>query len=438
VVRHKVLTLRRNFSWAFAGHVLYGTAQWGMLVVFAKLGTPEMLGQFALGLAVVSPVITLTNLQLQQVQATDARQQYQFGDYLALRLITTPLAIVVILGIVFITDYRWETVLVILLVGLARAAESVSDVFYGLLQQRERMDRVAKSMVIKGLLSLIALSLGVYYLGSVVWGAVGLLFAWTLVLLAYDIWSGAVVLQDLPQGRPRLTSRKALLSKLQPRWQIKTLKELVRLALPLGVVAALVLLNTNIPRYFIERYLGEWELGIFAALAYIMVAGLLVLLAIAQAVSPRLAKHYVARNGRQFSMLLLRMLFVAVSLGLIGVLIALIAGQEILALLYGPEYAVYWDVFLWLMVAAAINYIGAILGVGMTAARYFGVQVPLYFSVVCSCAAACLWLVPAAGLRGAATALIIAAVVQLGGSLAVVAYILFSLHGQKSDDVSND
>jgi O-antigen/teichoic acid export membrane protein len=158
---------------------------------------------------------------------------------LALRLITTPLAIVVILGIVFITDYRWETVLVILLVGLARAAESVSDVFYGLLQQRERMDRVAKSMVIKGLLSLIALSLGVYYLGSVVWGAVGLLFAWTLVLLAYDIWSGAVVLQDLPQGRPRLTSRKALLSKLQPRWQIKTLKELVRLALPLGVVAAL-------------------------------------------------------------------------------------------------------------------------------------------------------------------------------------------------------
>jgi hypothetical protein len=68
-----------------------------MLVVFAKLGTPEMLGQFALGLAVVSPVITLTNLQLQQVQATDARQQYQFGDYLALRLITTPLAIVVIL-----------------------------------------------------------------------------------------------------------------------------------------------------------------------------------------------------------------------------------------------------------------------------------------------------------------------------------------------------
>jgi O-antigen/teichoic acid export membrane protein len=62
------------------------------------------------------------------------------------------------------------------------------------------------------------------------------------------------------------------------------------------------------------------------------------------------------------------MLFVAVSLGLIGVLIALIAGQEILALLYGPEYAVYWDVFLWLMVAAAINYIGAILGVGMTAA----------------------------------------------------------------------
>ena len=42
-------------------------------------------------------------------------------------------------------------------VALAKAIESVSDVFYGSLQQHERMDRIAISMILKGIVSLAAL-----------------------------------------------------------------------------------------------------------------------------------------------------------------------------------------------------------------------------------------------------------------------------------------
>ena len=90
-----------KFSWTFAGNVVYSGSQWGMLMVLAKLGSPEMVGQFALGLAVTAPVIMFANLQLRGVQATDARREYRFGHYLALRLFTTALAILVITGIVF-------------------------------------------------------------------------------------------------------------------------------------------------------------------------------------------------------------------------------------------------------------------------------------------------------------------------------------------------
>ena len=54
-------------------------------MVLAKLGTPEMVGQFTLGLAITTPLIMFTNLQLRAVQATDASRQYKFGDYFALR-----------------------------------------------------------------------------------------------------------------------------------------------------------------------------------------------------------------------------------------------------------------------------------------------------------------------------------------------------------------
>jgi len=417
------LSLRANFSWTFAGNVVYAGCQWGMLVVLAKLGSPEMVGQFALGLAITAPVIMFTNLQLRGIQATDARQEYLFGDYLGLRLITTMLALLTIAGIVSVSGHRLEAVLVILTVGLAKAIESVSDAFYGLLQQHERMDRIAKSMMIKGPLSLVALSVGVYITGSVFWGVVGLIVAWALILVGYDVHSGALMLKRGLQQDGTLLSEGDQEAVLCPRWELSTLARLAWLALPLGLVMMLISLNANIPRYFIERYLGEHELGIFAALAYLQMAGNTVVGALGQSASPRLAKYYAVGDGPAFCTLLLKLAGIGVLLGGVGVLVALVAGRELLILLYRPEYAEH-ELLVWLMVATGISYVASFLGYGMTAARYFRVQMPLFAIVTATTILVGLWLIPADGLRGAAIALMITAVVQAGGSLAVIVHAL--------------
>ncbi len=142
------LSLRKNFTWTFAGNGVYAASQWGQLVLLAKLGSPETVGQFALALAICAPVIMFANLQLRSVQATDARHEYAFADYLGLRLMTTVAAYVVIIGIVMLSGYQQETALAILLIGLSKYFEAVSDVIFGLLQQQERMDRIAKSLMI--------------------------------------------------------------------------------------------------------------------------------------------------------------------------------------------------------------------------------------------------------------------------------------------------
>ena len=148
----KPLTLYRNFSWTFLGNFVYAACQWGILIVLAKLGSPEMVGQFTLGLAVTAPVIMFTNLNLRAVQVTDTSHQYLFGDYLGLRLISIGLALVSIVGITLAAGYNWQVSSIILVIGFAKALESIGDVFYGLLQQYERMDRIAVSMMIKGAL----------------------------------------------------------------------------------------------------------------------------------------------------------------------------------------------------------------------------------------------------------------------------------------------
>lgn len=416
----KPLALRRNFSWTFIGNVVYAACQWGMLVVLAKLGSPEMVGQFTLGLAVTAPVLMFTNLQLRVIQATDAKQQYAFGDYLGLRLNSIALALLLVVGITT-AGYRSETSVVILVVGVAKALESVSDIFYGLLQQHELMDRIAVSMMIKGPLSLLFLGIGVYLTGSVVWGVVGLAVAWALVLFGYDIRSGARVLNTLsvnPGAR-------------QPgsRWRLEL--GLVRLSLPLGFVMMLISLNTNIPRYFIERHLGERELGVFAAIAYLMIAGGMVVNALGESASPRLAKYYAAGQGAAFRTLLLKLLGIGVLLGGAGTLVALVAGQEILTLVYQPEYAEHANLFACLMVAAGIGYVSSFLGYGMTAARYFRIQMPICALVTSTASVACFWLIPLMGLLGAAIALMIAAIVQASISSAVIFQALQQMERRK-------
>ncbi|MBE0449009.1 MAG: oligosaccharide flippase family protein [Actinobacteria bacterium] len=425
------LSLRRNFSWTLAGNVVYAGCQWAMLVILAKLGSPVMVGQFALGLAITAPVVMFSNLQLRVVQATDARYEYLFSDYLGLRIITTVLALIVIMGIALVAGYRWETAIVIVVVGLAKAFESISDVFYGFLQQNERMDRIAKSMMIKGPLSLVALGIGIYLTGSVLWGVVGLAIAWALILIGYDVHSGTFIMQTITQAPRIIKNRVEGLATLRPRLEMGTLRKLALVAMPLGFVMMLISLNTNIPRYFIEHYFGERELGIFAAMAYLMVAGNTVVSALGQSATPRLAKYYTSGNSAAFRVLLLKLFGIGTLLGVVGVLVALLAGREILTLLYRPAYADHTDVFIWLMIAAGLSYISLFSGSGMTAARHFRIQFPLQLFVVIVMVGASMILIPSYGMLGAAWATCIALALRLSLESMVITHALKTVNIKK-------
>src|SRR5580704_17610011 len=110
---YRRLTLRMNFLWALSGNVLYAASQWGILVALAKLGTPQMVGEFALALAITAPVMIGTGLSLRGVQATDAAAEYLFRDYLLLRLLTTCMAGLLIAWIVWLSGYGWHTAAII-------------------------------------------------------------------------------------------------------------------------------------------------------------------------------------------------------------------------------------------------------------------------------------------------------------------------------------
>ena len=186
----------------------------------------------------------------------------------------------------------------------------------------------------------------------------------------------------------------------------------------------LVSLNPNIPRYFIEGYLGTDQLGYFAAITYIMVAGNTVVNALGQSASPRLAKLYADRRVDEYKRLLFRLVIVGIGLGVAGITLVVLVGEYILSLLYSPEYADYNHIFIIVMISAAIGFVSSFLGYSMTAARVFKVQPIINGIVTLTSLVVSFFLIPSKGLEGAGYTLIMVSFIQLLGHAIINLHII--------------
>lgn len=400
------LSMRANVSWSFAGSLLHAGCRWLSLVVLARAGGAETVGTLALAIAIATPLFMLSNLQLREIQTTDAGGRFSFETVWGIRLLTTALALCVVCGILLFGEEGASLGPVLFFVSLSLGFESLSDAIYGRLQRRERLDRVARSMGVRGVLTLAFLGVGFWATGSLAWAAGAMAAASLLPLL----------LLDLPalRGAGAAEGRAPLLPRARLRRD--ELAPLLRSALPLGGTMMLVSLSSNLPRYFIDGALGRAETGVFAALFQLVSVGNLVVSAAAQAASPRLANLAHGGDLRGFRDLSRKLYLLVGALGFGGILLSHALGEPILGLVFGEEFAASADVLVLLAVGGSLGFACAVPGYGLTAVGAHGVQFPLFLVIVGVGAGLHAWLIPAFGLHGAAYALMLGFALQFVAS----------------------
>jgi O-antigen/teichoic acid export membrane protein len=401
------LSLRVNFSWTLLGNVVYAGTQWGVLVLLARLGNPDAVGQFSLGLAITAPIMMFAGLSLRSVQSTDARRLFSFADYAGIRVLTTIAAVFIIFAI-SATAYRGDIAMTIAGFALTRGVEAFSDVVYGLWQQHERMDLVAQSLMLRGVLSMIVSAICFAAFHSVWIAVCGMAAAWAGVFVAFDLRFAVVTTGNW--------------QSVLPRFSAPLMKQLVRLSLPLGIVTMLLSLNVNIPRYFISQMQSVRDLGIFSALGYILIAGTMIVNALGQSASPRLALYSSQGRTREFRRLSNRLMLIGMALETSGVLAAQVFGRQFITIVYGHEYAQHFGLFMWLMIGAAFGYMGSFAGYSLTAARHFRVQMPLFGFITVLTFVLCFVMVRALGATGAAKALAAVGFVQMITTIGILRY----------------
>lgn len=388
------------------GNVVYAASQWGVLVALARLTSAGDVGAYAYALAITAPLFVFANLKLRSAIATDPLQEYTTGQYLGLRLFMVFIASLtaILIGIAGSP----EIAALVVVVTVTKAADSVADLYQGLLQRAEAIAPLAINLALNGGATLFLFVAVLFATRSVVLAAGGSLMASLFALMH-------VIVASAKHARMGNSVRETVKPVLGP----KGLRLFIA-TVPLGVVTTLGSLNANVPRYFVEHYMGKADLGVFAALAYLVIAGNLVINALGQSAVARLARFHAERRCEEFRSLLLRLVLFGLAVGIMGSLIASLFGSKLLSLVYGEAYAKHSGLLVLLMLAAAANYSYIFLGTAITAMRRYSVQLPVAGVAFGVLVLACWRLVPTHGLLGAGWALLGAAIAEAGVGLWVL------------------
>src|SRR6202035_581396 len=152
--------------------------------------------------------------------------------------------------------------LIILLWALSKTADTGSDALYGLFQQSERMDYVGLSLILRGLLAVACVAALFRATHSASLALAGLAVGWSAVFILFDIPVARILLRQ--RERPALTS-DTIAETLRPVLDRRQLAPLWSEAAPLGVVAFLLAIQVQVPRYIVAGLLHANELGLFSA-----------------------------------------------------------------------------------------------------------------------------------------------------------------------------
>jgi len=403
-------SLRADFSWALSGNMVYWACQWGIILGLVKLGTPAQVGEYALGMAITAPIVLFANFQLRALLASDVEGRQSFSQYMSFRLVSLSAGLLLVAGIVFWTQppaYR----VTILLIGAAQALDFTSECYYGMMQRHGRMDRVSKSLMVKGPLSLAALWAVMFLTRSVAWSVAALVAGRLCVLLLYDSSLGFT------------RSAEDRNSTVRFRWDLSAALPLMRMALPLGVISTIGALSANVPRYFIEAHCGSAELGIYSAIASLISAGSLAISSAGQSILLPIAKACAELDRAKFRRLTAQVMALGAGLGGLAVVASAVAGRQVLTTLFRPEYGEHADLFVRLMAVGMVGFIVSGQGYVMTAARRLKPQIPLLVVGALVATGASAVLVPQSGILGAANAVLIAGLAQLAGGMLILGSI---------------
>lgn len=388
-----MLSLLNKAKFLLSGNILFAFSQWLILIFISHFSDNQAVGAYTYALALVTPVFMLTNLQLRPIVVAEfnLNSNFNYKSYFALRFYSIFLAILASFLLSFLsTSNVWK---VVLLLGCIKALESISDIIYAYYNAQGETKLISLSLAIKSLSLILIFGSLLYFYNLLNIGLIGIILIYVLILLVVDF-------------------RNIGLNKKYFYLNIVDFKNIIILALPLGISVMLVALQSNIPRFFLEKFFNLETVGVFSVFYYFIIVGGIVINSICQFISPKFSILFKENKMHELNKLTIQAWGMAAFLGVSGLIVSITLGDFFVNILYGSHYLFWIDILNIIMFAGLFTYLSVVNGYLMTSLGLIKIQLPLFLFLTIFTLVLCWTLIPAYGLLGAAWATVASSAAQ--------------------------
>ena len=313
-------TQQRIFFWNAAGGVVYALSSFLMLLIVVRCCGNDEAGIFSIGNAISQLMITIGIFEATIFFATDAENRFSHEQYLANKLVTCALMIVV--SLLYVSSFHFDPHKAAVAYALCayRLLDALAQFWFGAFQKHNRLDVGGFSCVWRILLSLLAFAICVAITSDVV-------LACILATIIEIAW---LALYDVPRLNKIIQIGK-------PDFSLGPLLKLLYACFPLFVASFLLAYLTNIPKYAIEAVGSNTMQTIFNVLFMPTFVINLFLVFFIKPSLTTLADNWLHNNKKSFMLTLTKLLIVSLIITIAVLLLSWIAGIPLLELFYGVD-----------------------------------------------------------------------------------------------------
>ncbi|MGT2894894.1 lipopolysaccharide biosynthesis protein [Streptococcus entericus] len=348
---------RAVFLWNLAGSLSTGLVAFLLFLGVSRTMPAVVSDRYSFIYAIGNLLSMLALFQVRNYQATDIHQRFSFSIYLAARLWTCLLTVLVAAIYGLWGGFSVLELVMLLLMTAYRITDALSDVFQGLFQQQERMDLAGKSLFFRNSLMLLVFNMSLFLTKNLI------LAMWLLLLVSCL----AIIWWDLRPARDMVTWD----------WQAicdRQVLSLLKHCVPLFIIGFLLVYIYNQPKYalnslFEEGYIVAGAQRDFNILFMpIFVMNLLTMLL--RPMITQLAVYFTRSNWSDFRQLI-RRIFLYLSLLSATVLLGgHLLAIPVLSTVYSTDLSAYKTTFMILLVGGVLSSFATILDNLVTVFRY--------------------------------------------------------------------
>lgn len=232
-------------------------------------------GNFALCLALATPVFVLLKQDLKSIVSTDIDAEYALSQYLNCRILQSAIGIVVCFVTFYTYDFLFETTInktYMIAIVLYKFFESVSEIYHGNSIRNRRPTAVAISLFIRFLFMTL-------YLGCNYW-LIELPIHFSLAFAT----AATLIFHDLK------------MSDLCEKKSVSNLISIMMLSRFAGYAMFALAIQGNLPRYITDITLGPETLATLAWILYFLIPQNIMMGALSSVLLPRISSVYKKKN----------------------------------------------------------------------------------------------------------------------------------------------